>query len=369
MTKPTELTTERLLLRPFRLSDIDDVLRYASDPEWSAFYPRPYDRGVTEHMVARSVVISWDKEAVFAIEADGRVVGLVSLEVDQESRTAELGYDLARDVWGQGLATEAASAVVDWGFREYGLARIFAEADARNGRSLRVMERLGMTHEGVHRRDQIERGEREIARYATLRSEWSGPGGVLPSVTLPSGEYETTDRNQLPELTTPRLVLRRFQPGDVEDVHTYADDPEWNRCLGLPEPYSRRDAEEFVAKAMLYDPGAVSMWAIVHEGRCAGSIYLRGESSGSATLGYSLARPLWGRGLMTEAARAVVVHGFEDRKLARIFAFVIVGNDPSARVLEKVGMRREGTLRSNRVVHGDRVDEVLYSILREDWEA
>ena len=215
MTRPTELRTERLLLRPFRLSDTDDVLRYASDPEWASFYPRPYDRGVTEHMVARSVVISWDKEAVFAIVADALVVGLVSLEVDQESRTAELGYDLSRDVWGQGFATEAASAVVDWGFREYGLARIFAEADARNVRSLRVMERLGMTREGLHRRDQIERGEREIARYATLRSEWSGPGGILPSVTLPSGEYETTDRNQLPELTTPRLILRSFRPGDV----------------------------------------------------------------------------------------------------------------------------------------------------------
>ncbi len=369
MTKPTELTTERLLLRPFRLSDIGDVLRYASDPEWAAFYPRPYDRGVTEHMVARSVVISWEREAVFAIEAAGRVVGLVSLEVEQESRIAELGYDLARDVWGQGLATEAAAAVVDWGFREYGLARIFAEADARNARSLRVMERLGMTREGVHRRDQIERGEREIARYAVLRSEWSGRSEPLPSVTLPSGEYDTTDGNQLPELTTARLVLRKFRPGDAEDVYTFAADPEWNRYLGLPEPYSRRDAEEFVAKAMLYEPEAVSMWAIVYEGQCSGSIYLRGESAGSASLGYSIARPLWGRGLMTEAARTVVAHGFENRGLARIYAFVIVGNDASARVLEKVGMKREGILRSNRVVHGDRVDDILYSTLREEWEA
>ena len=46
MTRPTELTTERLLLRPFRLSDIDHVLAYASDPEWATFYPRPYDRGI-----------------------------------------------------------------------------------------------------------------------------------------------------------------------------------------------------------------------------------------------------------------------------------------------------------------------------------
>ena len=68
MTKPTELRTERLLLRPSLLSDIDNVLRYTSDSEWAAFYPRPYDRGVTEHMVARSVLRSWDNEAVFARE-------------------------------------------------------------------------------------------------------------------------------------------------------------------------------------------------------------------------------------------------------------------------------------------------------------
>ena len=69
------------------------------------------------------------------------------------------------------------------------------------------------------------------------------------------------------------------------------------------------------------------------------------------------------------SGRTVVAHGFENRGLARIYAFVIVGNDASARVLEKVGMKREGILRSNRVVHGDRVDDVLYAVLREEWEA
>ena len=53
MTKPTELTTERLLLRPFRMSDVDDVLAYGSDPGWAEFPLHPYDRGVAEHRVAR----------------------------------------------------------------------------------------------------------------------------------------------------------------------------------------------------------------------------------------------------------------------------------------------------------------------------
>ena len=61
MTKPTELTTERLLLRPFSLSDIDDVLEYASDDEWAAFHPRPHDRGAVEYMVARAMLASRDK--------------------------------------------------------------------------------------------------------------------------------------------------------------------------------------------------------------------------------------------------------------------------------------------------------------------
>ena len=96
MTKTIELRTERLLLRPFRLSDIDDVLEYASDPEWATYYPRPYDRGRAEYVVAQAVLTSWDKGAAFAVEHDGRVIGLISLTVDPEDRKAELGYDIAR---------------------------------------------------------------------------------------------------------------------------------------------------------------------------------------------------------------------------------------------------------------------------------
>ena len=102
MTKPTELKTERLLLRPFSLSDIDEVAAYGSDPEWAAFSPRPYDRGTTEYMVARAVLTSWDKEAEFAIVLEGRVIGVVSLATDPKHQTAELGYAIARDMWGQG---------------------------------------------------------------------------------------------------------------------------------------------------------------------------------------------------------------------------------------------------------------------------
>ncbi len=138
MTKPAELTTERLLLRPFSLSDIDDVLEYASDPEWAAFRLRPYDRGAAERMVARALLTSWDKEAEFAVVLDGRVIGRFSLTVDHKHQTAELGYEIARDVWGNGLAPEASAAVCD-----LGVPGIWAREDRRLGRFAKQALRKG----------------------------------------------------------------------------------------------------------------------------------------------------------------------------------------------------------------------------------
>ena len=374
MTRPIELRTERLLLRPFSLSDVDAVLEYASDPEWARYYPRPYDRGRAEYVVAQAVLTSWDKGAAFAVEHDGRVIGLISLTVDPEYKTAELGYDVARDMWGQGIAPEAASAVCDWGFREYELTKIDAGADARNGRSLRVMEKLGMTCDGTHRSDEVERGERvdEIC-YAVLRSEWSGPGGPLEPATFPPEEYGTTQRDDIPELTTPRLVLRPFVPADVDDVFEYARDPEWAEYLldSAPQPYTRRSAEEFVADRMVA-PRTELSWAIVLGGAGVGGIILsvnpkheRGE------IDYALAKSHWGRGLMAEAAGAVVDWAFAERGLHRISAQADVRNRRSWRVMEKLGMRREGVSRSRRKDPRPgypRIDMAFYGLLREEWE-
>lgn len=170
-----------------------------------------------------------------------------------------------------------------------------------------------------------------------------------------------------PRLRTRRLLLRPFSSDDVDDVLAYASDAGWNRYLGLPEPYTRRSAEQFVATAILADAETHPMWAIVHEGRVSGGINLTVRGRGGAEMGYSIARPLWGRGLTTEAVRAVLAYGFEGLALARIQAFADTRNEASWRVMEKGGMTREGVMRRNRLVRGQRVDDVLYAILREEW--
>ena len=372
MTKPTELNTERLLLRPFRLSDIDDVLDYASDPDWAAFYPRPYDRGSTEYMVAQAVLSSWDKKAEFAIVFEGRVIGLVELTVDPKNQTAELGYDIARNMWGQGLAVEAAVAVCDWGFREYGLARVYARADQRNSRSLRVMEKLGMTREGIHRSSEVWGDRVDEVSYAVLRDEWSGPSAPLPAIPTSPRKYDTTDRGERRELTTPRLVLRPFGPGDVDDLFEYAKDPEWAEYIldSVPQPYTQRNAEEFIADRMLA-PDTQLSWAIVLDGAGMGGIVLTVDSQHeTGEIDYALAKSHWGQGLMTEAAGAVVDWGFAQRRLHRISSQLDIRNRRSRRVLEKLGMVREGVSRSLRKDPRPgypRIDVASYSLLREQW--
>ena len=172
-----------------------------------------------------------------------------------------------------------------------------------------------------------------------------------------------------PVLRTQRLLLRPFTTDDVDDVYAYASGPDWNRYLGLPEPYTRRSAEWFVATTILDDPATRLMWAIVHQERVVGGIHLEFDSPGAAELGYSLAQPLWGRGLTTEAALAVSRYGFEERELARLWTYADIRNEASWRVMEKIGMRREGVLRSRRILRGERVDDVFYAILREEWRS
>lgn len=172
-------------------------------------------------------------------------------------------------------------------------------------------------------------------------------------------------------IETARLRLRPYRLGDVDDVFAYANDPKWARFLPIPQPYTRADAEQFLARQILQDRATHPAWAIEHDGRVAGGINLRLHLDHRlAEMGYALARSLWGQGLTTEAAGAVVEAAFTTYPtLNRIRAMADARNAGSLRVMEKLGMVREGTLRQNRVTRDEFVDEVWCGILRSEWEA
>lgn len=170
-------------------------------------------------------------------------------------------------------------------------------------------------------------------------------------------------------IRTSRLLLRPFRFADLEDVVDYASDPEWGRFLPVSVPYKREDAEVFLAQRRIEDRGAAATWAIVHAGRASGGITLvQQREQCRAMLGWSLARPLWGQGLATEAGRAVMGAAFRQLEwLHKVWANADSRNGASQRVMERLGMQREGCLRGHRQHRGEPIDDVYYGILRSEW--
>jgi ribosomal-protein-alanine N-acetyltransferase len=171
----TELRTERLLLRPVRLSDFDDLYEFANDPEFGRFLtlPQPSTRRDVEMSIARSVLSPPSTSPTFAIELNKKVVGTIRVDVEKSDSIASVHYFLARSQWNKGLMTEAVAVVVAWGFSEFDLAKVYSFADVRNVGSWRVMEKVGMTCEGTLRGNHVIRGERcDFYYFGILRDEW-----------------------------------------------------------------------------------------------------------------------------------------------------------------------------------------------------
>ena len=174
----------------------------------------------------------------------------------------------------------------------------------------------------------------------------------------------------LPEIIeTKCLVLRPYRFEDAEDVFAYAADEEWSRFLPVPRPYTEKDAIDFLARMALLDRRTHPTWAIVAGERVVGGINMRFDFDNRlGEMGWSIARPLWGRGLTTEAAQAVIDAAFNTHAdLNRIRAMADARNAASHRVMEKSGMLREGTLRQNRLTRGEPMDEAWFGVLRSEW--
>lgn len=172
---PESIQTPRSLLRRFSVADADDVYAYRRDPEVVRFLQvaQPFERRDAEAFVAAQVLADPRERCVWALEQQGHVVGGVSLRIARQQLRAELGYELARRLWGRGLMAEATSAVVDAAFRRLPVIKIIATATATNARSIRLLENLGMQREALLRRHWVHRGRvLDEVRYGLLRDEW-----------------------------------------------------------------------------------------------------------------------------------------------------------------------------------------------------
>jgi [ribosomal protein S5]-alanine N-acetyltransferase len=177
-----------------------------------------------------------------------------------------------------------------------------------------------------------------------------------------------------PILQTARLVLRPLRLEDAPDYFEFSSDPEVVRFLSRPPHSTVDEARQRVAEILapeLLD--AHKRWAIVPVGstKMIGScaLHLEAEVHRRAEISYLLNRAYWGHGYMPEAVRALLEYGFQERELNRIDAMCVAANEASERVMQKVGMRYEGTLRQYLFTRGQFWDMKLYSILRDEWRA
>jgi RimJ/RimL family protein N-acetyltransferase len=173
------LRTERLILRAFTLDDAVRVNELLADKEIAAntqLIPFPYAiEMATQWIEPQSKTWEEGRAAVFAVclpdpSEQGTVIGVVGLEIDSVHERAELGYWVGLEHWGKGYCTEAAATVIEFGFEQLGLNRIFAYHMLRNPASGRVMQKLGMTQEGVLKRHVKKWGIFEdVALFGILR--------------------------------------------------------------------------------------------------------------------------------------------------------------------------------------------------------
>jgi RimJ/RimL family protein N-acetyltransferase len=167
------------------------------------------------------------------------------------------------------------------------------------------------------------------------------------------------------ELHTQRLLLRPFQAGDVADALSYRDDEEFARFLShIPQPFTRADAEAFVALNMSEPWERSPTFAIVLDGTVIGTVNFELDAkTRTATLGYAIGRAWWGQGIATEAARAAIAWGIDTFGLVRIRASTDARHTRSQRVMEKLGMQREALRAGDHVGrNGELIDEVVYGL-------
>ncbi len=175
------------------------------------------------------------------------------------------------------------------------------------------------------------------------------------------------------KLKTDRLILRAFTASDALMVQFLAGDYEIAKTtLNIPHPYKIEMADSWIAShKQEFQAGRGVVWALVEqdEQELIGAAGLTiTQRFNRAELGYWIGKPYWGQGFATEAARRVLEYGFMELKMNKIYATHMTLNPASGRVMQKIGMEKEGFLKQHALKWDQFVDLVAYGILAKTWQ-
>jgi ribosomal-protein-alanine N-acetyltransferase len=169
-----------------------------------------------------------------------------------------------------------------------------------------------------------------------------------------------------------KINLRQISKSDAMSIYRYARDEAISRYTFIPHPYRLDDAYEFIKlthSARRRKSGYHFGVETKDNGQIIGMVGLIAVNHArrNGEIGYWLAKPFWGQGLMAEAIKLMLRFCFVELKLHRVQAHVFPANKASLRLLEKAGFTREGLIREAFLKNGEYVDCYVYSILEDDW--
>lgn len=172
----------------------------------------------------------------------------------------------------------------------------------------------------------------------------------------------------LPTLTTMRLTLRPLKPEDGVALHAAFSDEDVMRYWSSGPHETVQQTVEFATANAAGDP--YRTWAITEDGgEALGWVVLADRAEGVGEIGFILRRDCWRRGYVSEAARAVITHGFGAMGLRRIYGDTDPDNAGSIGVMVKLGFRLEGRLRESWKTHIGVRDSLIYGLLRDEFRA
>ncbi len=363
-----QVSGDGIVLRGFRRSDADDLVRGCNDPLVQRFLPvlpAPY---LPEHAVdwitSQAPAVFAHGGAAFAIAdpVTDRLLGGVGVDrLVPERQQGEVGYWVAPWARRRGVATAAARAVAGWA-TDRGLHRLELLTDWANTASQRVAGTAGFRREGVRRgaTARPDGSRADLLVFARLAGDPPGPV-PRPLPDLPGGD-----------LTDGVVTLRVLAPQDTDVVHALHSEPDVAAVSVPPAPSSRHESELRCVRAAarwLAGERADLLITDAATGAAAGEIQLAWRDPGAdeAAVGYSLL-PAWrGRGLATLALQLLALWTFAETGTGRLAASSLTTNLASHRVLERAGFRREGTIRAGlRAADGSRVDGIRHALVAAD---
>lgn len=314
------LTSERLTLRSLLMEDAPEMLIQRSDERILHFTEikkaeKLEDVKAFIQLIQNNVENGESILWAICLKGEEKLIGTICLwNLNPEKQTAEIGFTLHPDFWGKGLVSEAAKAVIEFGFEKMEANIIEAGCMTGNEASIHLLQKQGFVKIG--KEDKYE---------------------ILALCRPPLGQFL---------LETERLKLREITPDDAQFLYDLLNSPGWIANIGDRKVHNLDDARKYIIHRLFsaYRKFGFGFWVMEQkaDGMPVGIAGLvKRDFLEDVDIGYALLPDFYGQGYAVEAAEAVL--DFAKRKLAlpRLAAILIESNKPSQRVAEKIGLRFE----------------------------